>query len=188
MMITTRKALLEGIDVSLRSIRRQCEAALVGVPVPNPFDINDFCRVISSRRGRALHLVQKQTRLGPCGVWLSLPDADYVFFESETSQLHREHIILHELGHLLCEHQPTEVIDEEVIAQLFPDLNPTVVHKVLGRTTYTAIEEQEAEMLASLVRERVDHELRDAHRRGDTGKFRMAGPDGDVVDRLRDAL
>ena len=174
--------------MSLRSIRKQCESALQGVPVPNPFDINDFCRVISTRRGRALHLVPKQTRLGPCGVWLSLPDVDYVFYEPETSQLHREHIILHELGHLLCEHQPTEVIDEEVIAQLFPDLNPTVVHRVLGRTTYTAVEEQEAEMVASLVRSRVDYELR-ASRAGDGyPESLITGPDREVVDRLRDAL
>jgi len=174
--------------MSLRSIRRQCESALEGVPVPNPFDINDFCRVISVRRQRALHLVPKQTRLGPCGVWLSLPDVDYVFYEPETSQLHREHIILHELGHLLCEHQPTEVIDEEVIAKLFPHLNPTVVHRVLGRTNYTAIEEQEAEMLASLVRRRVEHELRATRKRGRDSESWMVGPDRDVVDRLRDAL
>jgi len=174
--------------MSLKSIRRQCESALEGVPVPNPFDINDFCRVISSRRGRALHLVPKQTRLGPCGVWLSLPDVDYVFYEPETSQLHREHIILHELGHLLCEHQPTEVIDEEVVAQLLPHLNPAVVQRVLGRTTYTAIEEQEAEMLASLVRGRVERELRTTRKLGDGIDSRIVGPDHDAVSRLRDAL
>ena len=174
--------------MSLRSIRKQCESALEGVPVPNPFDINDFCRVISTRRGRALHLVPKQTRLGPCGVWLSLPDVDYVFYEPETSQLHREHIILHELGHLLCEHQPTEVIDEEVITRLLPDLNPTVVRRVLGRTTYTAVEEQEAEMVASLVRDRADHELRASQSGGAYPESLIAGPEREVVDRLRDAL
>ena len=174
--------------MSLRSIRRQCESALEGVPVPNPFDINDFCRVISSRRGRALHLLPKQTRLGPCGVWLSLPEVDYVFYEAETSQLHREHIILHELGHLLCEHQPTEVIDEEVVAQLLPDLNPAVVHRILGRTTFTAIEEQEAEMLASLVRGRVEHDLRTARKLGGAPDARIIGSDHDAVSRLREAL
>jgi len=132
--------------------------------------------------------VPKQTRLGPCGVWLSLPEVDYVFYERETSQLHREHIILHELGHLLCEHQPTEVIDEEVIAKLFPHLNPTVVHRVLGRTTYTAIEEQEAEMIASLVRGRVENELRATAKHGGEPESWMAEQDRDVVDRLRDAL
>ena len=88
----------------------------------------------------------------------------------------------------MCEHQPTEVIDEEVIAQLFPDLNPTVVHRVLGRTTCTAVEEQEAEMVASLVRERVDHELRATRPGGDDPESSIAGPDREVVDRLRDAL
>jgi len=156
--------------------------------VPNPFDINDFCGVISERRQRALHLVPKQTRLGPCGVWLSLPDVDYVFYEPETSQLHREHIILHELGHLLCEHQPTEVIDGEVIGKLFPHLDPTVVLRVLGRTNYTAVEEQEAEMIASLVRGRVDDELRASAKRHGESQSWMVGPDRDAVDRLRDAL
>jgi hypothetical protein len=132
--------------------------------------------------------VPKDTRLGPCGVWISLPDVDYVFYEAETSQLHREHIILHELGHLLCEHQPTEVVDEEVIAQLFPNLNSTVVHSVLGRTTYTAVEEREAEMVASLVRERVELELRDARERAEIAEPWLAGPDHEVVDRLRDVL
>jgi hypothetical protein len=174
--------------MSLRSIRKQCESALEGVAVPNPFDINDFCAVISTKRQRALHLVPKGTRLGPCGIWLALPDVDYVFYESETSQLHREHIILHELGHLLCEHQPNAVMDAEVVAKLFPHLNPDVVHRVLGRTTYTAIEEQEAEMVASLVRERIEHELRATRRRGGRRESWMVSADRDVVDRLRDAL
>ena len=102
--------------------------------------------------------------------------------------MHREHIILHELGHLLCEHQPTEVIDQEVVAQLFPHLNPAVVQRVLGRTTYTAIEEQEAEMLASLVRGRVEHELRATRDLGGDTKSWRVGPDHDAVSRLRDAL
>lgn len=174
--------------MSLRSIRRHCESVLEDVAVPNPFDINDFCDIIGTKRQRALHLVPKQTRLGPCGLWLALPDVDYVFYESETSQLHREHIILHELGHLLCEHQPTGVIDEEVVARLFPHLNPAVVHRVLGRTTYTAIEEQEAEMVASLVRERIEHELRATRKRSGRPKSWTIGPDRDVVDRLEDAL
>jgi len=96
------------------------------------------------------------TRLGPCGVWLALAEGDYIFYESDTSQLHREHIILHELGHLLCDHRPTEVIDGKVLTQLLPTLDPTVVRRVLGRTTYSAVEEQEAEVVASLVRERVE--------------------------------
>jgi hypothetical protein len=84
-----------------------------------------------------------------------MPSADYVFFEIATSPLHREHIILHELGHLLRDRAPTEVIDDRALRLLLPTLNVDVVRRVMGRTSYTAVEEQEAEMIASLVLDRV---------------------------------
>ncbi len=37
----------KGTDMSLRSIRRGCEAVLADVRVPNPFDINDLCQLLS---------------------------------------------------------------------------------------------------------------------------------------------
>jgi len=83
--------------MSLRSIRKRCESALRHIEVPAPFVIEEFCQEISRRRHRPLHLLPKMTRLGPCGVWLALAEGDYIFYESDTSQLHREHIILHEL-------------------------------------------------------------------------------------------
>jgi len=174
--------------VSLRSIRKRCESALRHIEVPAPFVIEEFCQEISRRRHRTLHLLPKLTRLGPCGVWLALPEGDYIFYESDTSQLHREHIILHELGHLLCHHRPTEVIDGKVLTQLLPSLDPTVVQRVLGRTTYTAVEEQEAEVVASLVRERVEgakpRAVVGAGHRDDI----RAWSDDVVVERLRATL
>src|SRR3954471_195703 len=137
-----------------RSVQRRCEARLRTVEIPNPFDLDRFADEVSGRRGRRLTLLPKQTSLGPCGVWLALPDADYVFYEPRTSALHQQHIILHELGHLLHEHEPSERVDDEVLNQLFPTLDADVVRRVLGRTSYTAVEEQEAEMVASLVSER----------------------------------
>ena len=173
--------------MKLRAIRRQCEDVLRDVALPDPFTVADFCAAVSDRRGRALRLLPKQTRVGPCGVWLALPGLDYIFYEDATSQLHREHIILHELGHVLCDHQPTEVIDDEVLSQLLPSLDPLVVRRVLGRTTYTAVEEQEAEMLAALVRERVERRVRLSSTDGDvdTGD---PGSDRSVVAQLRAAL
>jgi hypothetical protein len=79
-----------------------------------------------------------------------MPSADYVFFENATSPLHREHIILHELGHLLRDHAPKEIIDNRVLRLLLPTLDIDVIRRVMGRTSYSAVEEQEAEMIASL--------------------------------------
>jgi hypothetical protein len=111
---------------------------------------------VSRRRGRPIHLLPKSAPVGPCGVWLAMPSADYVFFENATSPLHREHIILHELGHLLRDHAPTEVIDDRALRLLLPTLDLDVIRRVIGRTSYSAVEEQEAEMIASLVLDRVE--------------------------------
>jgi len=141
--------------VDIKALRRRCEHVLDEVDIPDPFDVDTFAATIADRRQRPLHLLPKQTPVGPCGVWLALPAADYVFYENGTSSLHREHIILHELGHLLGEHEAHESVDDEVLRELLPGLDLAVIHRILGRTSYSAAEEQEAEMIASMVLERV---------------------------------
>lgn len=161
--------------MDLGAVRKRCETTLRTVTIPDPFDVNDFAAVVSLRRGRPLHLLAKQTSLGPCGVWVALPNADYVFYEPDTSLLHRDHIVLHELGHLLQELEPTESMDEAVLRELFPGLDVDVVRRVLGRTSYSAVEEQEAELIATMVTELV-------HRRA------LSEQSGPADDGLRDRL
>ena len=162
--------------MDIKALRRRCEHVLDGVAIPDPFDVDAFASTIASRRDRPLRLLPKQTPLGPCGVWLAMPDADYVFYENGTTAVHREHIILHELGHLLSEHVAHESIDDDVLRELFPRLDPAMIRRVLGRTSYSAAEEQEAEMIASMVLER-------AGRRA-AAKPHRAARHGDVIDRL----
>lgn len=137
--------------MGLRAVRRRCEEVLESVSVPDPFDVHLMASTVGDLRGRPLTLLPKRSSAGPCGVWLATPSADYVFYEPQTSALHRDHIVLHEIGHLLQRHDPTEVLNDDLVASLCPDLNATVVRKMLGRTSYTAVEEQEAEMIASLL-------------------------------------
>lgn len=140
--------------MDLEAVRRRCEATLREVEIPAPFDIDAFAESVSRRRGRPLHLIPKGTGLGPCGVWLAFPQADYVFFEADTTALHREHIILHELGHLICDHTVSPVMDDQALREFLPGIDPGVVRRALGRTRYSAVEEQEAEVIATLVLER----------------------------------
>lgn len=55
---------------------------------------------------------------------------------------------------VICAHTPRESIPEHVVRRLFPHLDPSMVRAVMGRSTYTAPEEREAEHLASLIVER----------------------------------
>ena len=138
-----------------RRLRQRCEARLRELSLPDPFDMRTFCEVLGAQRGHPIVLHPLTGTTGACGVWVSVPAADLIFYEQGTSPLHQQHIILHEVSHLLCEHQPVPVSDGEVPELLFPDLHLETVKHVLQRSGYSTVEEREAETLASLILERV---------------------------------
>lgn len=150
-------------------LRRRCERRLQNIAIPRPFDLDTFCAVVATHRGRPLTL-QPMPGLSvgaPCGLWISVPTADYVFYDPDTSRLHAEHIVLHELGHMLSEHS-TGIDGGGTLARLVPDLDPKTVETILGRVSYTTAQEQEAEMLASLIRARSAPQPADEDRPGGT--------------------
>ncbi|WP_229073180.1 hypothetical protein [Actinoplanes sp. DH11] len=114
------------------SLRRRCARRLRGIRVPDPFDLDAFCAEVAASRGRPLHR-RPLPGLGPgapCGLWLGLTGADYVFYDADTSPLHAEHIVLHEIAHILCAHG-----GGKLPGQLFPDLGPALVGQVLTDPT-----------------------------------------------------
>lgn len=142
--------------MELKELRWRCEARLRALELPIPFDARIFCDMVAAKRGRPIVLRPVTSRAGPWGLWVALPTADVIFYDLETSQLHQEHIILHEVGHLLCGHRPVPVADAEFLRLLFPDLRPESVQRVLRRASYSGDEEREAELLASLILERAE--------------------------------
>ncbi|WP_328301817.1 hypothetical protein OG389_31005 [Streptomyces sp. NBC_00435] len=85
-----------------------------------------------------------------CGLWVGTASVDYVFYEAQTTPLHREHIVLHEIGHILFGHNSLEAADTG--ASGGADGTGAGIATVLGRTNYTTHQEREAEMLASMIR------------------------------------
>jgi hypothetical protein len=140
--------------------------------MPVPFTARALCEEVAARRGRSIRLVPMARSADVCGLWVATDEADVIFYEPGTTPPHQEHIILHELSHLLCDHYPGKL---SVIAQaqlLLPGLDKAMVERILGRTGYSTVEEREAEMLASLIRQRQYH----------------VDPGRTVADRLRNAL
>ncbi|MCC3776392.1 hypothetical protein [Streptomyces sp. UNOB3_S3] len=135
-------------------VRRRCEEVLDRVNRPEPFSLTSFCRHVAERRGRALHLhplPETVALAGACGVWLATDTDDHIFFEQRTTRVHQEHIVLHEIGHMLFDHH---MLDEDgpLPAGLLPDLGAGLVNRLLARTNYTSLQEREAEMLATMIR------------------------------------
>ncbi|MFG3282521.1 regulator component [Streptomyces sp. NPDC048111] len=136
-------------------LQRRCVAILreVGVERSLPFDA--VCARVEELRGRRLvlrELPEEAALSGVCGLWLGTDAADYIFYEARTAPLHREHIVLHEIGHVLCDHRRDMAAGAgEVPAAPDDDLPPQFVKRLMGRSSYTTREEQEAEMIASLI-------------------------------------
>ncbi len=139
--------------MDLKRLRQRCMTKLNELPLPVPFDIASFCDVLSRHQGRPIVLHGITSQAGMCGLWIATPDADHIFYERDTTPLHQEHIILHELSHVLCGHS-APLPHTEWSRVLLPDLDVKMIQTVLKRAAYSADEEREAELLASLILER----------------------------------
>ncbi|MFF9155386.1 hypothetical protein ACF1AB_24520 [Streptomyces sp. NPDC014846] len=136
-----------------RELRRYCSDIVRRLDLPKPFDINALVDQLEERRGRPISLLSMPLPAdrGPCGLWVATPDVDYVIYQANTRKAHQGHIVLHEIGHMLCGHQSTPVEEAEVSRLLLPNIDPSVVRVVLGRTHYDRDEERAAELIASLI-------------------------------------
>ncbi|MFI1105171.1 ParH-like protein [Streptomyces melanogenes] len=128
---------------------RRCRSLAAELELPVPFDAVELIAAAAEKRGRPIELMPIPWAPGvPCGLLVSADRADYIAYARDTSELHRQHILVHELSHLLCGHEGT------LATELTPHLAVELVHRVLGRTVYTEPQEREAELLASLIIQR----------------------------------
>jgi hypothetical protein len=144
------------------SLRRACQRLVDGLDLPlAAVGIRDVLPVIERLTGRAVVLAPASFGASaPCGIWVRTESSDHVFYDPDTSRAHQDHIIAHELGHILRGHRPNQDLSPALVPErLLSTLDPVMVRKVLGRTGYEQREEQEAETIASLLQSRI-------HRRG----------------------
>lgn len=142
-----------------RKARPDFEGLLTSIDVPDPFDIQVFCDKIAKQRGRALYLHGIPGISGtdaPCGIWIATKTADHIFYEAATSPLHQDHIILHEVGHMLLEH--SAIIDDvrPGAGTVFSGIDPATVNSLLNRASYATEDERDAERLAGLIAAKAD--------------------------------
>ncbi|MFJ5228755.1 ParH-like protein [Kitasatospora sp. NPDC088391] len=163
-----------GVEQAL--LWQRCRGVAESIPLPEPFGITELTRALALRRGRPIELVPLSgPDHSPCGVLISTDRADYIGYPADTTALHQQHIVLHEIGHLLCGHtgnagSPGSTggagcsegagLSGTVAQVLTPGLSEELVRRVLGRSGYTERQEQEAELVASLALQRAVHRPR----------------------------
>jgi hypothetical protein len=136
-------------------LQARCWKILEDLHVPQPYSLDAIIRWIESLRDRPLVLKKLPRQVacaGACGLWLGTDEADFLFYETRTAPVHQEHIILHEIGHMLCDHHQASDSDlDSGLDSLLSDLQPHLIKRLMACTSYTTDEEREAEMLASLM-------------------------------------
>lgn len=138
----------------MTSIRRRCEKLVKALKIPDPFDAEAFYAQIGAYRGKKLHTLPCSLRFGgPSGFWIGTAAADYIVYEENTSPLHRMHIILHEIGHILCDHESAHSATLDGLAS---HLDGGLVKRLLAREHNDSREEQEAELIAYLIHSKID--------------------------------
>ena len=123
-----------------RRVRRRCRALLRELEVPAPFGPRELCRRLAEHRGRPIRLVPYPIELpGPFGLWIRTAGADLIVYQSQTPPAHQEHIILHEVGHIIAGHE-----GEPAEAGELPRRR---------RSAYDCDQEREAELIATILHE-----------------------------------
>lgn len=142
------------METDLREIRRRCQARLDEIPV-SARSLDGLMRDLSRSRGRPI-LVRAVAGIAPVmGLWIAGRALDLIVVEAETSEWHQEHIAAHELAHMLLGHEPRA---SDASRRLLPDIRPEMVRGVLQRAGgYDAVEEQQAEVLGTLIVSRLAH-------------------------------
>ncbi|MFJ6943341.1 regulator component [Streptomyces wuyuanensis] len=137
-------------------LRDACEERVRQLGLPHHFGTEDLCDAVAARRGRPIVLKPLATAGAidaPCGIRVETDAADYLFYEAATSLLHRTHILTHEISHIVCDHPGSLSLDEH--APLATGINPTLIRRMAGRTSYTTQDEREAELMATVIRQRM---------------------------------
>ncbi|MGW6846455.1 toxin [Streptomyces sp. NPDC054958] len=148
----------------LKKLRKAGAQRIAELDLPTATDVAELCRHLGEVRDRPITLVPMQMPSShPCGMWVAARDEDLIFYDANTTGAHQEHIILHELGHIICCHRGAGGLDEAAARLLFPNLDPQLVRDMLLRATYDDVQEQEAEIIAYLLSQRIgDPEQRHA--------------------------
>ena len=120
--------------------------------LPSHLTLDGLVEIVEVLRGRPIEIDVAPVLNGGsvCGLWLSTEASEIILHAASPSALHRQQFILHELGHMILRHDELGV-SAEYAESLFPNLNGSLVTKVLNRSSFIDELEAAAETLADLL-------------------------------------
>ncbi|MEU9193008.1 toxin [Streptomyces hundungensis] len=120
--------------MSMRELRKECEAGLADLPIPAPFSIPGLVANMEAARGRTIVLHELPDRLArvnaACGLRLKSGGTSFVLYRRRPTAYQTQHVILHELCHEWFDHGTT--LNADQLRQLLPVFNASLIKRVLA--------------------------------------------------------
>jgi hypothetical protein len=115
-----------------------------GIQVSQPWSAEGLCADIALTRGRRIDIISIDVPGFPTGAVISDADCDVIGYRAGLTGFYRDHVILHELCHLLCGHGVPLRKDERLV-------------DAVANHSYTFAEEHLAEAFATTVLTEAHH-------------------------------
>lgn len=126
----------------------------LGLPLHESLTVEEICEHIGALRQRPVRVVPLP-RISLHGLLVSTEANDYIFVDKRLVPVHRQQVLLHEIGHVVCDHETSSTLIGDASRVLFPSLDPDLILRVVGRDHTDSDAEIEAEMVGSLIGQRI---------------------------------
>lgn len=126
------------------------------------FTMEEFVHWLEQRRGRKIECISYcMTSPSVSAAWVASDECDYVFYAKDAPPVFQIHSQLHEFAHMLCGHTAQSKVArlESLLEEAMGSTCPGKI-SVLLRSDHSDEIEIEAEVLASLIQERIMHHSR----------------------------
>lgn len=150
--LMSRRCLVLRGDEGMGSARRDVLASVAALTaqlrvLPNPWDIAVLCDWLAEQRKRPLLLRPIDLPAFPFGLWYDDGQRDHVLYRAELAGLHRDHVILHELCHMIADHNRHSHSLRQ--SEKEPDVS-TLISRAVGNP-HSAMQEEIAELFATQI-------------------------------------
>lgn len=158
------------------TLRAESAARLRALAMPHPLTLESLCAAVAALMHRPRIRIESASLGGDYGAWIARAGEDVLVHEAAALPFQRVAIVCHELAHILWEHRPVAHLDGEglqmdsSLQDLFEVMDVREL-LLLKRSTYTAREDREAEVLGRMLYSRLLREQATTGGDGALGRY-----------------
>lgn len=142
-----------------RDLQRSCLARVSELDLPVPLQLSVLKQRLEDQRGRDIWVLPDKGELPPeiTGLWLGAAQRDYVYFREGLVGCRLENTLLHEFAHIIRKHRSASVEEQDWLRAQAPNLAAIGdIEHMCMRRDYASGDEQEAELMASMILARAE--------------------------------